>query len=142
MPAQPSHTVCVVASLWLLSLLPGYQAEASPVGKPPSSPASSREHPFALFPDVVFLTMHQPETLITIDAISRETARIETASGICYEIPAAWLPATAREGTVLTLSCTTEGETSALTFACDHIRTGDARTRISSKLDELRSRSP
>ncbi|SIQ36193.1 Protein of unknown function [Alkalispirochaeta americana] len=153
MPAQPSYTLCVVSALWLLSLLPGYQAAASPGGKAlHSSPLSPWDHPLARSPaserfpsfprSMVLLDMDEPETLITVDAISRETARIETARGICYEIPAAWLPAKAREGTVLTLSCTTEGETSTLSFACDHIRTGDARNRIRSKLDKLRSRNP
>ncbi|TVQ41056.1 MAG: DUF3006 domain-containing protein [Spirochaetaceae bacterium] len=76
---------------------------------------------------------------LTVDAISDGIARVEVA-GRTLEIPAAWLPDGTGEGDVVNLRVSSRDNSTSLQLELDPRATEQARSRIRSKLDQLRKR--
>ncbi len=84
---------------------------------------------------------HEPAAeRFAVDSIEADVALVESESGRTFEIPAAWLPADAAEGRVVSLSVQRSGAESRLICTVDHQATEERRRRVRAKLDKLRSR--
>ena len=81
----------------------------------------------------------QPQRLV-IDRVADGWATLEVEAGVTLTAPASWLPDDAAEGDVLLVSAERKDTSSTLTFTIDEADTEQTRSRVRSKLDELRGR--
>lgn len=76
-----------------------------------------------------------------VDSLDGATARLEEEDGSILEVPRAWIPGDAREGSVLIVRPERDSAAATVCFSLDREGEELRRKTVRSKLDRLRSRS-